>query len=1101
MARNEDNKDNNEFDLKAAVEKCRQILNQKLPGVAKTALDLGIASSILVSVGVIAQQSSDQLTSLVTLLSQLGLNWLAQIVLDMRNRSGKWQDEDLARAIKQYQPTVELQLTDTKLRDFAEQLDLATAWLKALNNKDRGEQWLKNAAESGVFSPESLERAGNNVQLKISGDVRNSVVLAAGGDISNVTIVTQSGRRNLKPFIDPYKNDLITRLSPLALGGVVAGASRQTLELAQVYTPLYVPDTLNLQNVVGDSQERAYIAKETLSVIAALNAYPRAVILGGAGSGKSTVLNYLALGLCDAVQDEEFTNEWTHRKMLPIVVTLRRFGRHVRDALRKDGALRDDPCALLLDYVQNHKQEGLRRVAPELADAFNELLWQRGAVWLLDGLDEVHAGYRRLVNQAIESLAARYPKCRYVVTCRTYSYRDDFQKLRAKSSPSFRELPVQPFEDKQIALFVNNWYDEVARKRNKPDAQQRAGRLIHAIDHRVYLRRMASNPLLLSLMADLHSSDNRELPEDRWVLLKEALDLLIYRWQANKNDAGDAPEDVEKEGRIRAEIERQGNDRLIEALSRLAYDVHKDSDLPNAESTADIPESKLMAAIKGLLKDFDLDDHDLADYLCERAGLIVDDGGEPRVYRFPHRIFQEYLAAYAMRNKPGEVVKLLDADEARWREVYALIALMNSNEIGTYACVNRICPTSKPPQTRAGWRCVLLAGEIWRDRRVSDETKADVEDVRESIDHVRGCLRQMMSLRDSGLATAPERAEAANLLARLGIGELQPEAMDVDKMQLCVVPSGPFILGSDKAVDDMADEAWGKPHDIGYDYFIGRFPVANAQYNIFVADPQGYADETLWPEARDAQVWKDGRVFRRVYYLDDKQEVQSRLESDEGATAPRDFGEPFNLDTHPVVGICWYEALAFARWLGRRWRDRLPAGWEVSLPTETEWEKAVRGGLQVPKTVSFITIGQMGSARRADLEENKNPARRYGYNHDPEDQSPDKERMNYDQTGLNATSAVGCFPKGASPYGAEDMNGNVWEWTLTRWQSSYEAYEEAALNKADASDDRRVLRGGSSSTTIGARVAPAAAASNRSAGNNSDSFRVVVRSHSFASGL
>jgi formylglycine-generating enzyme required for sulfatase activity len=1059
MARKEDNK---EFDFKAAVEKFKQTLSQKLPSVAKAALDLGIASSILVSVGVIAQQSPDQLAALVTLLSQLGLNWLAQIVVDMRNRAGTWQDEDLKRALKQYQPTVELQLTDAKLREFVEQLDLAGEWLKALNSKADREQWLKNAAESGLFSQEALERAGNNVNLKISGDVIDSIVVAAGGDINNLTIKTGAGKRDLKPYLEPYKNDLIARLSPLALGGVVAGASRQNLELAQVYTPLFSNEwkVEKIEKTRASGEDK--VTRQLCTAIEALSSYPRAVILGGAGSGKSTVLNYLALGLCGAVHDEEFTNEWRHRGLLPIVVTLRRFGRHLRDEVRKDDSKRNDPCAVLIDYVKNHRQEGMRHVAPELADAFNEVLAQRGAVWLLDGLDEVHAGYRGLVQKAIEALAARYPKCRYVVTCRTYSYRDDFQKLYVASSPSFRELPVRPFEHEQIKLFVQRWYDEVARKRNKPDAPARAPKLIDAIQRKSYLRRMASSPLLVSLMADLHSSDNRELPDDRWVLLKEALELLIFRWQLNKSDADDAPEDIEKEQRIRAKIEEQGNDRLIEALSRLAYKVHKDSALENEESTADIAEADLTEAIKGLIKDFDLKDSDLADYLCDRAGLIVDDGGKPRVYRFPHRIFQEFLAAYAMRNKPGDVAKLLDADEARWREIYALIALMKSDESGTRDCVQRICSTSKQPQTRADWRRVLLAGEIWRDRRVSEETKADVDEVRESIDHVRGCLRKMMSLCDAYLATAPERADAANLLARLGIGDLQPEATDVDKMQFCFVPRGPFILGSDKTVDEMADddEVWGKPHDIGYDYLLGRFPVTNAQYAEFVRDPQGYADKSLWVEAEEALVWREGRVFRTVYFIDEKQEIQSKPESDTGATAPSDFVKSYNFPNHPVVGICWYEALAFARWLNRRWQDRLPAGWEVTLPTETEWEKAARGGLRMPKDPVLLTIGELGVTLNDNLRDNPTPARRYAYSNKPQNQSPDQERMNYNLTYIGETSAVGCFPCGMSPNGAEDMNGNVWEWTLTRWQDLYSDYKEVELNKPDGSDDRRVLRGG-----------------------------------------
>jgi len=116
-------------------------------------------------------------------------------------------------------------------------------------------------------------------------------------------------------------------------------------------------------------------------------------------------------------------------------------------------------------------------------------------------------------------------------------------------------------------------------------------------------------------------------------------------------------------------------------------------------------------------------------------------------------------------------------------------------------------------------------------------------------------------------------------------------------------------------------------------------------------------------------------------------------------------------DNHPVVKVSFNDAGAFCKWLGRR------------LPTEQEWEKAARG-----------TDG-----------------RDY-----PWGDAWDSTRANGQQSGLRGTAAVGSFHSGASPYGAEDMSGNVWEWT----SSPYLAYPGSSYQDPNYSPDLRVTRGG-----------------------------------------
>jgi formylglycine-generating enzyme required for sulfatase activity len=252
---------------------------------------------------------------------------------------------------------------------------------------------------------------------------------------------------------------------------------------------------------------------------------------------------------------------------------------------------------------------------------------------------------------------------------------------------------------------------------------------------------------------------------------------------------------------------------------------------------------------------------------------------------------------------------------------------------------------------------------------------------------------------------AKKRVQAGRSLAlagdpRPGVG------LDEDGLPAIVwqaIPAGTFLMGS-KDAEEGASSAEKPQHEqvITNAYQISLYPVTNAQYNAFI-QAGGYEQDRYWTES--GWTWRE------------KEDVSS----------PREFGQPFGLSNHPVVGVNWYEAVAFCRWLTEQLREKGQLDHEhvISLPTEPQWEKAARG-----------TDGRI-----------------YPWGDDP-----DPDRANYDDTGVGATSAVGCFPRGASPYGVLDLSGNALEWCLTKWENDYENYEQD--NRLDGTS-QRVLRGGS----------------------------------------
>ena len=223
-----------------------------------------------------------------------------------------------------------------------------------------------------------------------------------------------------------------------------------------------------------------------------------------------------------------------------------------------------------------------------------------------------------------------------------------------------------------------------------------------------------------------------------------------------------------------------------------------------------------------------------------------------------------------------------------------------------------------------------------------------------------------------------------------------------------LVPAGPFVLGVDAAQEPGSLDNERPAHVVDLPAFqIGRVPVTNGEWRAF-ADDGGYRRRELW-SARGWAHCEQGGLSAPLFWNQDG--------------SRRRFGDVEAIpDDEPVQHITYFEAEAYAAWAGAR------------LPTEMEWEKA-------------CVWDPDSSARR-----------RYPWGGQP----PTTLLANLGGDALRP-APVGAYPEGASAYGAEQMLGDVWEWTsspLRPWPGfTPMIYERYSMPFFDG--DYRVLRGGS----------------------------------------
>jgi formylglycine-generating enzyme required for sulfatase activity len=792
---------------------------------------------------------------------------------------------------------------------------------------------------------------------------------------------------------------------------------------AGVYVPLAfdAPAARQMEWLEGDGKQQRQsearrrkmaereIAPLALAEVLALPGH--LALIGDAGCGKTTVLHVVVSVL--AAEDPHSTAPDLAAALLdpqplPIFLPLRLFERACGDDDRP-GAYRR--CAAdLLRFVDDWFADW--RPTAGLPPGFLADHLRNGRAWLLlDALDEVpDAVHRETVRNVIQELAGSLGDTRLVVTARVAAYRS------TRLDDRFTVVNVRDLDEAQRSRMVGAIYGGLALA----DAGRRAADLAERFRHSEMLQELTRTPVMVWTAAVIHALRG-ELPEGRAALYDAYVDILLKQSFKRTHFDATAVDELADGGGwplpdrrhyltytafvvhrlLEGHPERRGERHFVLGEEELADRVlagylQKNLSLSPAQSRRRAREFlNLMAERSGLLYETD-------------QGYTIGD----------HLTMQEFLAGcylgehYAWEDPEGYVVFLrAKVGHSWWREVFLLAAGYLAEKPGFAArqFLQQIAAQGEGPAAQLAALALAARGLLQLRARLRQPT------------WYAGLAQELANRLYRLLYAAPAPAPvAARQEAGLALGLLYGYPGDESGLadprfahpgglpDFVPLESGWFRMGD----DDSSEEDERPRHRVYLDaYELARFPTTNATFARFV-DDGGYADARWWAAAVAEGQWNEKEGFRH-------------------GSRPRYWDDPrFNNPVQPVVGVSWYEAVAYCAWLTATLND----GHTYRLPTEAEWERAARG----PSASS----GQ---------------GWKYPWGNEWQD-----DRCNSEEAGLGTTSPVGLFPQGAAEGGLQDVAGNVYEWCHDWYAGDYYTRSREARNPTGpAKGNSRVLRGGS----------------------------------------
>ncbi|MFE0133988.1 NACHT domain-containing protein [Streptomyces sp. NPDC059037] len=574
-------------------------------------------------------------------------------------------------------------------------------------------------------------------------------------------------------FEEDYARYVVKRHGSLTLYGVDLRDPRgKEWPLESAYLSLRAVATAAVDDEPDVAREgRAAELEESVETV--LVGHRRVLLHGLAGTGKTTLVQWLALTTAQQETVPGHLPQLLGR--VPLVLPLRTLVREGTELPLPDDFLRRMGCPL---------------AGTEPAGWTARLLQNGRGVLLIDGLDEIPKADRTRTRDWLRGLLAAFSGNLWLATTRPSALAPGWLEREG-----FHEFTLNALRPDDLRRFIQRWHRAAAAREGEDDA------LIQSLRVRPELSRLATNPLMCTLICALHRERNGYLPAGRAALYKAALSMLLERRDVERGLRG----------------LKLSEEAAAEPLKRLAYWLIRNERTQIERTDAVELVRRLQPQVPSLQNMGEPED--ALQYLIERTGVLREPASG--AVDFIHRTFQDYLGAKAVLEERDFGILVKNAHADQWEDVVQM-AVAQSDHKGRADLLMRLSDRGnleKDATVQARLRLLALAS-------LEQATRLDPA-VRLAIEA------------EAARMVPPRSLRQARVLARTGplLLGLLPRARDLDGDEELATVHAICQIGGDAAIPRLKE------------FLDTRQPVVRAQllghWDRF--DTGVYADDIIRP--------------------------------------------------------------------------------------------------------------------------------------------------------------------------------------------------------------------------------------------------------------